>query len=110
MSCGLADELAGKVYLCGIPMWDTCGGHQQGSVPVERRKLTPSASAPYASHHMVLAPFMPTNSFFLRFLLMTATNSPVPVGVISRHHAGNVPCKYGVLISHFAVLGAATPD
>lgn len=112
MSCGLADELAGKAYLCGTPMWDTCGVHQQVALSLLRGKLTSSASAPApcTSHHMVLAPFMPTNRFFLSFLLMTATSSPVPVGVISRHHAGNVQCKYGVLIAHFAVLEAATPD
>lgn len=96
-------------------MWDTHVGYQWGtsagcSVPEERGKLTPSASAPYTSHHMVLAPFMPTNRFFLSFLPMTATSSPVAVGVISRHHAGSVQCKYGVLISNFAVLGATTSD
>lgn len=97
-------------YTCGTPTWDTYRVHQQVALSVLRGKLTLSASAPYTSHHMVLAPFLPTNRFFLSFLLMTATSSPVPVGVISRHHAGNVQCKYGVLISHFAVLGAATPD
>jgi len=63
---------------------------EQGPVSVERGKLKPSPSAPKPPTAQVWAPSGPTSKLLLFSLLITATSSPVPVGVISKLHAGNM--------------------
>ncbi|KAM9650119.1 uncharacterized protein ACIBXB_012072 [Morphnus guianensis] len=58
----------------------------------------------------VLAPSMPTSKLLLFSLLMTATSSPVSVGVISKHHVGNMQYKYRVLISPLRSAGSSNPS
>lgn len=41
---------------------------------------------------------------------MTATSSPVSVGVISKHHVGNMQYKYRVLISPLRSAGSSNPS
>ena len=57
----------------------------------------------------VLAPSVPTSNLLLFSLLLTATSSPVSVGVISKHHVGNMQYKYRVLISPLHGAGSSNP-
>lgn len=68
-----------------------------------------SISPPTPPVTQVLAPSVPTSELLLSSLLMTATSSPVPVGVISKPGAGNTQYKYGVLISPLRGAGSGNP-
>lgn len=66
-------------------------------------------SPPTPPFTQVLAPAVPTSELLLSSLLMTATSSPVPVGVISKPDVGNTQYKYGVLISPLRGAGSGNP-
>ena len=82
----------------GTAAWDSrrlLSPCEQGHVSGEGGELTLSSSPPPTPPvRQVLAPSVPTSKLLIFSLLVTATSSPVSVGVINRHHVGNMQCKY----------------